>query len=142
MIEGDLGNFYDVRFSVRENRIHPHQVHLLDRSLLVAQIDQGGGWICTDSSTGAAAGVCLPILGDVPMIGALFVRPTYHGRGIGGELLNRSLDWLKSKGVDEVTLVTDPGSNADHFYQRRGWIRGDFDAYGVQVVFKKRLEGR
>lgn len=76
------------------------------------------------------------------MIGALFVRPTYHGRGIGGELLNRSLDWLKSKGVEEVTLVTDPGSNADHFYQRRGWIRGDFDAYGVQVVFRKRLEDR
>lgn len=142
LIESDIGDFYDVRFSVKENRIHPHQVHLLDRSLLVEQINQGGGWICVDSLSGTAAGVCLPILGQVPMIGALFVRPEYHRRGIGEALLDKSLEWLASKGVEKVTLVTDPGSGADRFYQRLGWTRHDFDAYGVQVVFTKQIEAR
>lgn len=41
----DIGAFYDIRFSVKENRIHPHQIHLLDRDLLIEQIRQGGGWI-------------------------------------------------------------------------------------------------
>ncbi|WDD90259.1 GNAT family N-acetyltransferase (plasmid) [Burkholderia sp. FERM BP-3421] len=139
LLESDIGNFYEIRFSVKENRIHPHQVHLLDRSLLVEQISQGGGWICIDTATNTPAGACIPINGEVPMIGALFVRPEYHRRGIGERLLALSLDWLEREGARTVTLITDPGSNADRFYQRLGWARGSLDAYGVQIVFTKQL---
>ncbi|WP_230941809.1 GNAT family N-acetyltransferase [Burkholderia stagnalis] len=139
LTEQDIGDFYDIRFSVKENRIHPHQVHLLDRSLLVEQINQGGGWICVDEASGVAAGVCLPIVAETPMISGLFVRPDYHRRGIGAALLTKSLDWLAAQGVHTVTLVTDPGSNADRFYQGLGWQRGNLDAYGVQVIFTKAL---
>jgi len=69
----------------------------------------------------------------------LFVAPPFHGAGIGRELLARALTWMKDKGVDQVTLVTDPGSRADGFYQRLGWKRGDLDEYGCQVVFPKLL---
>ncbi|WP_076881902.1 GNAT family N-acetyltransferase [Burkholderia pseudomallei] len=86
MRERDIGAFYDVRFSVTENRIHPHHM------------------------------------------------------GVGRELLERAVKWLRDNGVDRVTLVTDPGSRADGFYQHLGWQRGALDEYGCQVVFSKSLE--
>ncbi|WP_175952332.1 GNAT family N-acetyltransferase [Burkholderia sp. BCC0405] len=137
MTERDIGAFYDVRFSVSENRIHPHQVHLLNRNLLIEKIRQGGGWIC--ESRDEVVGICLPVITEKPFITALFVRPSFHGAGIGRALLDRALTWLKEKGVAQVTLVTDPGSRADGFYQRLGWKRGELDEYGCQVVFTKSL---
>ncbi|TCW83933.1 GNAT family N-acetyltransferase [Burkholderia sp. SRS-46] len=133
----DIGAFYDVRFSVSENRIHPHQVHLLNRDLLIEKIRQGGGWICECGDE--AVGICLPVITEKPFISALFVKPSFHGVGIGRELLDRALTWLKDKGVDQITLVTDPGSRADGFYQRLGWRRGELDEYGCQIVFTKSL---
>ncbi|AOJ05665.1 MULTISPECIES: GNAT family N-acetyltransferase [Burkholderia] len=138
MRESDIGMFYDVRFSVRENRIHPHQIHLLDRDLLIEQIRQEGGWIC--EFRGEAAGVCLPVITATPFICALFVRPSFHGMGVGRELLERALKWLKDNGAEQATLVTDPGSRADGFYQRLGWTRGGLDEYGCQVIFTKSLK--
>ncbi len=129
----DIGAFYDVRFSVRENRIHPHQVDLLDRDLVVRQIEQGGGWLC--ETNGETVGVCLPVFADKPFIAALFVRPAWHARHIGRELLARAVDWLRQQGARSVTLVTDPGSRADGFYQHLGWRRGELDEYGCQIVF-------
>lgn len=135
LVDTDIGALYDVRFSVTENRLHPHQVHLVMRSLILEQINQGGGWFCEDTASRTAVGFCLPILGDNPMIGGLFVRPSHHRRGIGKTLLNLAVDWLRDQQASEVTLVTDPGSNADYFYQSLGWIRGNLDEFGVQVVF-------
>lgn len=135
LIAADLPALYDIRFSVQENRIHPHQVHLLDRSLLLDQISQGGGCICESKSEQSAVGICVPIMGAKPMISVLFIRPSHHGRGIGKRLLQSSVDWLQQKGATEAYLVTDPGSKADHFYQGLGWTRGGFDKFGVQVEF-------
>ena len=129
----DIGPFYDVRFSVKENRIHPHQVNLLDRDLLVEKIREGGGWLC--EYRGEVVGVCLPVLIGKPFISALFVRPSCHAKGVGRELLERSVRWLRERGAKSVELVTDPGSRADGFYQHLGWQRHGLDDYGCQVVF-------
>ncbi|MFL9876675.1 GNAT family N-acetyltransferase [Paraburkholderia megapolitana] len=135
LVPSDLPALYDIRFSVQENRIHPHQVHLLDRSLLLNQISQGGGCICESKAEQTAVGICLPIMGERPMIAVLFIRPTHHRRGIGKVLLQSSLDWLRNQGATEAYLVTDPGSGADRFYQSLGWHRGGFDQFGVQIAF-------
>lgn len=140
LLASDLPALYDIRFSVQENRIHPYQVHLLDRTLLLNQIAQGGGWICECRSDQTAVGICLPIMGERPMIAALFIRPTHHRRGIGKRLLQSSLDWLQSQGATEAYLVTDPGSGADRFYQGLGWRRGGFDPFGVQIAFTLPLD--
>src|SRR5580698_8909883 len=129
----DIGAFYDVRFSVKENRIHPHQVNLLDRDLLIEKIGQGGGWLCEHS--GEVVGVCVPVLSEKPYITGLFVRPAYHAHGIGRELLERAVGWLREQGVSLVTLVTDPGSRADGFYSHLGWKRHGLDEFGCQVVY-------
>ncbi len=133
MSTDDTGAFYDVRFSVKENRIHPHQVNLLDRDKVVEQIRQGGGWVCERGTE--AVGICLPVMTEKPFISALFVRPSCHAHGIGRELLARSVCWLRNKGARSVQLITDPGSRADGFYQHLGWQRHGLDEYGCQVVF-------
>ncbi|SDG77136.1 GNAT family N-acetyltransferase [Paraburkholderia phenazinium] len=129
----DIGSFYDVRFSVKENRIHPHQVNLLDRDLVIEKIGQGGGWVCEQD--GEVVGVCLPALTEKPFISGLFIRPSCHAHGIGRELLERSVRWLRERGATSVKLVTDPGSRADGFYQHLGWQRHGLDEYGCQIVF-------
>lgn len=133
----DIGSFYDVRFSVKENRIHPHQVHLLDRDLLAEKIGAGGGWLC--EYRGQVVGVCLPVLTEKPFISALFVRPSCHAKGVGRTLLERAVQWLREQGARSVELVTDPGSRADGFYQHLGWQRHGLDSYGCQVVFTLEL---
>lgn len=41
--ESDLGSTYDIRFSVTENRILPHQIHLLERDRVLEQLRSGFG---------------------------------------------------------------------------------------------------
>jgi GNAT superfamily N-acetyltransferase len=133
MTERDVGDFYSVRFSVSENKIHPHQVHLLNSNLLREKIRQGGGSVC--EYRGQVVGVCLPVITDKPFISALFVKPDFDGNGVGHTLLDRALAWLTAKGVKQVSLVTDPGSRADKIYQHLGWQRGELDEFGCQVTF-------
>ncbi|BBE09152.1 Acetyltransferase domain protein [Mycoavidus cysteinexigens] len=131
--ENDIGDFYDIRFSVAENKIYPHQVHLLDRNLILGVFQEGGSWICLDAHK--KVGICCATLNPYPHIFSLFVRPEYDGNGIGKHLLTLCLDWFRSKNIESVELITDPGSRADGFYQHLGWKRGELDEYGCQVKF-------
>jgi GNAT superfamily N-acetyltransferase len=135
----DIGDYYDIRFSVDENRIHPHQIHLLHRNVVLENITSSGGAICIERHSGVAVGAMMVLLTAKPMISALFVRPGYHGLGIGKALLDQAIALCRQAGVEWLTLVTDPGSRADGFYQRQGWTRGGLDEYGTQVIFTKRL---
>lgn len=143
IVPSDIGDYYDIRFSVTENRIHPHQIHLLQREVVLENINSSGGAICVDRHSGVAAGAMMILITSKPMISALFVRPEYQGLGIGKALLDRAIEMSRAAGVDVLTLVTDPGSRADTFYQWQGWTRGGLDEYGTQVIFTKRiLDGR
>ncbi|ABM52708.1 hypothetical protein [Burkholderia mallei] len=54
--ESDLGSTYDIRFSVTENRILPHQIHLLDRDRVLEQLRSGFGVLAIEGD--AAVGYC------------------------------------------------------------------------------------
>ncbi|MBO3047974.1 GNAT family N-acetyltransferase [Burkholderia pseudomallei] len=135
--ESDLGSTYDIRFSVTENRILPHQIHLLERDRVLEQLRSGFGVLAIEGD--AAVGYCTATGGRHAFINALFVRPAWHGAGVGREMLERALAWLREQGSESVSLVTDPGARADGFYQHLGWIRGELDSYGCQVTFRKSL---
>jgi len=96
----------------------------------------GKGWLC--ELGGKAVGFSVASLGD-SSIWALFVRPGYEGRGIGGRLLSLATDWLFEEGASSVTLCTEAGTRADRFYERRGWRRGDIEGGGeVRYLLCKR----
>lgn len=74
----------------------------------------------------------------------VFVRPVFEGQGVGRALMQAAEDWLWSKGIEEIWLLTgnDPSLRAYGFYLRLGWVPvgvesgGDFQ--GEMKFIKKR----
>ena len=52
-----------------------------------------------------------------PNICAVYTEEGYRGRGIAGNLLNKAVNGLKTKGITPVYLVTD----CTGFYEKYGW---------------------
>lgn len=71
-------------------------------------------------------------------IWALFVDPDTEGRGIGGTLLARALGDLRSAGWGQARLTTQPGSRAEGFYRRGGWVEAG-TAPGGDLILELRL---
>jgi GNAT superfamily N-acetyltransferase len=127
--------FYEIRFSVEENIVHPHQIQYLCRNQAIDDIEQGGGWICKVDNE--YAGFCFGIFIHEPIIGGLFVKPEYQSRGIGSQLISYVTDWMFDNGAEEIKLTTDPGSKAESFYKNHGWKYIGLDESGIQSEFSK-----
>lgn len=128
-----IKEMYDIRFSVEENFVHLHQIKYLQRQQVIEDIEQGGGWICKlgEEFVGYGLGIFAPN----PMIGGLFVRPEFQGKGIGSTILIEIMDWFFNDDLSEIELTTDPSSNAVLFYEKHGWAKAGFDEFG-QLVMK------
>ncbi|KKZ18481.1 MULTISPECIES: GNAT family N-acetyltransferase [Serratia] len=133
-----LPYLYEIRFSVEENLLHPHQIQYLQRKQALEDINQGGGWICKygEDYAGVGFGLFIP----EPLIGGLFVKPEYQSMGMGSALLARVTAWMFEHGAEAIHLTTDPGSKAEGFYQHHGWELIGRDEFG-QAELVKRKEG-
>ena len=122
----DIPALSEIRLSVMENVLSdPRKVTPeMYADYLVAS---GRGWVC--ESDGETVGFCVASLADAS-IWALFVRPGYEGRGVGGRLLDLATGWLFEMGAPTVTLRTEAGTRADRFYAGRGWQRDANDRGG------------
>ena len=107
----------EIRFAVQENRLSdPTAVTAADcedfvlRGLFWVAKMQGQivGFAAADDRNGT--------------IWALFIDPLDQGRGIGAGLLTLVCNDLAVKGHQIARLTTDPGTRADRFYRREGWI--------------------
>jgi GNAT superfamily N-acetyltransferase len=69
---------------------------------------------------------------------AMFVLPTFEGRGAGRRLMEQAEEWLWSQGTDLIWLLTgnDLGLRAYGFYLHLGWIPVGLAVDG-QVKFVK-----
>ncbi|MBD2043149.1 GNAT family N-acetyltransferase [Microcoleus sp. FACHB-672] len=70
---------------------------------------------------------------------AMFVLPSFEGRGAGRALMQEAEQWLWHQGVEEIWLLTgnDPNLRAYGFYIHLGWIPVELQPDG-QVKFIKR----
>lgn len=134
LTEKHLKEVYDIRFSVLENLPHEHQIQYLLRKNVLSDINQGGGWICTSGSEYVGYG--LGIYTPEPIIGGLFVRPEFHKKGVGSNLLILITKWFFDQGVRVITLTTDKNSPAEKFYINHGWKPFGMDEFG-QLILKK-----
>ena len=122
----DIPALFEVRHSVTENILSdPRKV---TRQMCVAYLSKSGkGWLC--EMDGEVVGFSVASLEDAS-IWALFVKPSYEGRGIGKRLLRLATDWLFEMRSTSIELSTDPHTRADRFYERQGWLRGEIKPNG------------
>jgi GNAT superfamily N-acetyltransferase len=114
--DDDIPQMQRIRSSVHENRLSdPSRVRTEHYR---AMLRSGRGWVC--EVDGRITGFAVVDL-MAASLWALFVDPAYERRGIGRQLHDSAVEWLFAAGVGRITLTTDPGTRAEHFYQSAGW---------------------
>jgi len=99
---------------------------------------RGKGWLCeTDNNIVGFA--IVDLLKN--NIWALFVEPSYEGRGIGKKLHDTVLDWYFIQTKEKVWLGTSPGTRAEIFYRKAGWKEIGRRPNG-EIQFEMRFEER
>lgn len=69
---------------------------------------------------------------------ALFVDPPYQGHGYGRRLHDTVVEWLWLRGFDRIWLNTQPGTRAQRFYEKLGWMcRGPTDTAELRFELTK-----
>jgi GNAT superfamily N-acetyltransferase len=128
----DIPRLIEIRGSVRENRLgDPGRVTLDDYTWHIAHApvhvwEEGliKGMSAGDPRDGS--------------IWALFVDPAFESRGIGQALILAACRSLAAAGHRIARLSTEPGTRAERFYLRNGWLaRGHSDR--GEVIFVKDL---
>ena len=69
---------------------------------------------------------------------ALFVTPSYEGKGIGKQLQKIMLDWYFDKTHDLLWLGTSPKTRAEYFYRKSGWKEAGM--HGNEIKFEMSKE--
>lgn len=115
----DIKQIQIVRNAVKENTLsNPNLV--TDRDCEEFLFERGKGWVCEIDNK--VIGFAIADLKD-DNIWALFLDPEFEGRGIGSKLQKMMLDWYFGTGKENVWLGTAPGTRAEIFYGKTGWIR-------------------
>jgi GNAT superfamily N-acetyltransferase len=122
----------EIRGSVRENRLSdPSRVTLQDYHW---HIDHAPIHVWEDDGLikGMSAGD--PRDGS---IWALFVDPAFEGRGIGQVLILAACTSIAAAGHCTAKLSTEPGTRAERFYLRNGWLAKGYTERGEAIFIKE-----
>ena len=114
----DIPQIQIVRHTVRENTLSDPAL-VTDQDVAVFLSERGKGWVC--EIDGQVVGFAIVDLQD-HNIWALFLRPEFEKRGIGQRLQALMLDWYFAQTQEPVWLGTSPGTRAEAFYRKSGWI--------------------
>ena len=133
-IRADYPRISEIRLSVREHCLAKSKFDLVER---VANwiFDNSTFWAWEED--GAIQGFSAADPRDGTIF-ALFVHPSYEGRGIGRALLPMACQILRDSGHAVATLTTEAGTRAERFYRLDGWTEIGRQDDG-QVVFQKAL---
>lgn len=121
----DVPGMQRVRHAVKENRLVSRVIP--DDEVIDAIERSGRGWVVEDGGEVVAFAVGNVVDGS---IWALFVDPSHEGRGLGRRLHDVMVEWLHSRGLARLWLTTDPGTRAQRFYERAGWVSSGLQANG------------
>lgn len=114
----DTPRVSEIRLAVRENRlVDPSRVTAADYAWFV---DNPGIWLWEEAGEILGFSAADTRNGS---IWALFVAPGHDGKGIGRALLAKACEVLRDAGHARATLGTGPGTRAEGFYLRAGWVR-------------------
>lgn len=129
----DIPAVMAIRAAVRENRAVEADPVTGDDVIDFMASEDVWVWVEDGRILGFSAGDA-----ECGWIWALFVDPEQEGRGIGRALLQCACNSLEQAGFDHATLTTDPGTRAERFYTRGGWIATGRTKQG-EIIFRRRL---
>jgi GNAT superfamily N-acetyltransferase len=130
----DYPRISEVRLSVQENRLSKSKYESVERYANWI-FDNSTFWVWEED--GAIQGFSAADPRDGTIF-ALFVHPSYEGRGIGRALLPLACQILRHSGHTVATLTTDAGTRAERFYRLDGWAEIGRQDDG-EIVFQKAL---
>jgi GNAT superfamily N-acetyltransferase len=133
-IRADHPRISEIRLSVRENCLATSKYAAVDRTADWI-FDNAAFWVWEEDGAIQGFSAADPRNGE---IFALFIHPTYEGRGIGRALLPPACQILRDAGYKVATLTTEPGTRAERFYRRDGWTEIGREDDG-QIIFQKAL---
>lgn len=127
----DIPGIQVVRHAVKENRLsNPALVPDADVEDYITR--RGRGWVCVDGGTIVAFAIISVMDKNV---WALFVDPAFENKGIGGRLHLEMMNWYFEETDKKIWLSTAPGTRAEEFYRRKGWVQKGFTSSG-EVFFE------
>ncbi|MFN0215169.1 MAG: GNAT family N-acetyltransferase [Saprospiraceae bacterium] len=131
----DIPQIQIVRNSVRENTLSDPAL-VPDQDVAKFLTERGKGWVC--EIDGQVAGFAIVDLQD-HNVWALFLRPEFEKRGIGKRLQELMLNWYFERSREPVWLGTNPGTRAEAFYRKSGWVEVGTHGKG-EIKFEMRYE--
>lgn len=122
----DIEGMFVVRMAVLENRLSDPALvtHAACRAML---LEKGAGWVC--EVEGRLVGFAIVDL-TRSNIWALFVEPPFERKGIGRKLHDLMVTWSFAAGQSRLWLSTGPGTRAEAFYRKAGWIETGIEQNG------------
>ena len=131
----DIKQIQVVRNAVKENRLsNPALVPDSDVEDYITR--RGKGWVCVIDDV--VVGFSIADLVD-HNIWALFVDPNCEAKGFGKQLHDLMMNWYFSQTNETVWLSTSPGTRAETFYRKQGWI--ETGVYGKgEIKFEMKKE--
>ncbi len=131
----DIPQIQVVRNSVRENTLSDPAL-VTDQDVATFLTERGKGWVCAIDDL--MVGFAIVDLQD-HNVWALFLRPEFENQGIGRKLQALLLDWYFEQTKIPIWLGTSPGTRAEAFYRKSGWIEVGMHGKG-EVKFEMRYE--
>ncbi len=143
----DIETLFEIRTSVVENhqsREEIAELGITPQSVSTMLETDCCAWIA--EINGSPIGFSIANATQKTIFG-IFVRPAFEGQGAGRALSEIAENWLWSKGIEEIWLVTgnDPNLRAYGFYLHLDWIpvgielEGDFKGE-MKFVKSRKIE--
>jgi GNAT superfamily N-acetyltransferase len=114
----DIPQIQIVRNAVKENTLSDPNL-VPDKDVEDFMFKRGKGWVCEMDNK--IVGFAIADLVD-DNIWALFLLPEVEHKGIGRQLHDMMLDWYFDQSKQKVWLGTSPGTRAEGFYKKAGWV--------------------
>ena len=114
----DIPQIQVVRNAVTENTMSDPAL-VPDKDVADYITNRGKGWVCEINKT--IVGFAIVSVTD-NNVWALFILPGFDKKGIGKKLHDDMMDWYFSQTTTSIWLSTTPGTRAEQFYRKAGWV--------------------
>ena len=114
----DISALHRIRLAVRENQLAAATAVSTESYVPFV----AGGTIWVAECDGQMFGFAALDVGEAN-VWALFVDPQFEEQGAGRALHDHMLRSASAKGLPRLWLTTAPGTRAEQFYSRLGWMR-------------------